>query len=125
MVDEGDGVSREQGWRTATVRTQEMEDERGRRVIDLVDLVNWGGRDEVGPIYRIRCGGCIQASPYPSKMWAGFEGCQTTWTYRTGLRGAGWVAFLQLVTDRAVCPVNVWGPAVDGLTHLTSITRHL
>lgn len=43
MVDEGDGVSREQGWRTATVRTQEMEDERGRRVIDLVDLVNWWG----------------------------------------------------------------------------------
>lgn len=64
-VDIYDGTDGEQGWRRAAARPREIEDNCGRRSVDLVDSVNlkkiWDGSSLSDSTWRMRPGGPISA----------------------------------------------------------------
>lgn len=84
----GGGVTEEQGWRMVTARTWGMEDGRGRRAVDLVDLINFV-ESMVGPVCMVRRGEYARARPglrlsAPDMGWR--WGCRSARTYMAGLR---------------------------------------
>ena len=74
----------------------------------------------VGHGRHVRHGRCIQASPNPPQIWAGFEGCRLARTFVRGLRSSTKsFTFDWSVTGRLihVFETDMKSPVVDALNN--------